>query len=80
MCTGRPIVSETWVEASGRSNAFVDPLDHLLVDKAAEKKFGFDMRTSYQRAQHQLLLLGLHVFFTPGGAAVSLAACSIHTQ
>lgn len=59
-------MSETWVEASSRSKAFVDPLDHLLVDKAAEKKFGFDMRTSYQRAQHQLLLSGLHVFFTPG--------------
>jgi len=36
------------------------------MDTTAQKKFGFDMRTSYERAQHQLLLTGLHVFFTPG--------------
>jgi hypothetical protein len=44
----------------------VDPVDHLLMDTAAHKKFAFDMRTSYERAQHQLLLTGLYVFFTPG--------------
>ena len=71
LCVGRPIVSDSWVEACGRSSSFVDPLDHLLIDKAAQKKFGFDMRTSYQRAQHQLLLAGLHIFFTPGEAAAA---------
>lgn len=63
---GRPIVGDSWVNACGRSGSFVDPVDHLLIDSAAHKKFGFDMRTSYERAQHHLLLKGLHVFFTPG--------------
>jgi hypothetical protein len=63
---GRPIVSDSWIDACGRSGSFVDPVDHLLMDTTAQKKFGFDMRTSYERAQHQLLLTGLHVFFTPG--------------
>ena len=71
LSTGRPIVSETWVEACSRSSSFVDPLDHLLIDKAAQKKFGFDMRTSYERAQHQLLLAGLHIFFTSGETAAA---------
>ena len=68
-CAGRPIVSDSWIDACGRSGSFVDPVDHLLIDTAAQKKFGFDMRTSYERAQHQLLLTGLHVFFTPGRMA-----------
>ena len=72
LCLGRPIVSETWVEACGRSSSFVDPLDHLLIDKAAQKKFGFDMRTSYEHAQHQLLLVGLRIFFTPGETVAAL--------
>ena len=63
---GRPIVGDSWVNACGRSGSFVDPVDHLLIDSAAHKKFGFDMRTSYERAQHHLLLKGLNVFFTPG--------------
>ena len=71
-------MSETWVEACGRSGSFVDPLDHLLIDKAAQKRFGFDMRTSYERAQHQLLLAGLHVFFTPGEKAAATAATILH--
>ena len=59
-------MSDSWVEACGRSQSFIDPVDHLLEDAAAHKKFGFDMRTSYQRAQHHLLLTGMRVFFTPG--------------
>ncbi len=62
-------MGESWVDACGRSGSSVDPIDHLLIDTAAHKKFGFDMRTSYQRAQHQLLLTGLKVFFTPGANA-----------
>jgi hypothetical protein len=27
---GRPVVGETWVEASGKAGGFVDPEDHLL--------------------------------------------------
>ena len=64
-------MSDSWVEACGRSQSFVDPVDHLLEDAAAHKKFGFDMRTSYQRAQHHLLLTGMHVFFTPGMGRMS---------
>ena len=63
-------MSDSWIDACGRSGSFVDPVDHLLMDTAAQKKFGFDMRTSYERAQHQLLLTGLHVFFTPGIASM----------
>lgn len=64
--TGHPIVADTWLDACALSNTFVDPIDHLLSDPAAEHKLGFNMRTSYERAQHQLLLTGCTVFFTPG--------------
>lgn len=59
-------MAETWVEASGRSGAFVDPRGHLLNDEAAQKQFGFNMATSYDRAQRRLLLQDLNVFLTPG--------------
>ncbi|KAL0023275.1 hypothetical protein WJX77_002228 [Trebouxia sp. C0004] len=79
LAAGRPIVSDSWIDACGRSGSFVDPVDHLLMDTTAQKKFGFDMRTSYERAQHQLLLTGLHVFFTPGMlAAESDKGTNIH--
>lgn len=73
-------MSESWVEACNRSSSFVDPLDHLLIDKAAQKKYGFDLRTSYERAQHQLLLAGLHIFLTPGEIAAAVAMAALFTM
>lgn len=66
-------MADTWLDACARSNAFVDPLDHLLTDPAAEQKFDFNMRTSYERAQHRLLLTDCTVYFTPGQCSVRRA-------
>lgn len=83
-------MADTWLDACALSNTFVDPIDHLLTDPAAESKFGFSMRTSYERAQHHLLLTGCTVYFTPGwcckcnppaavlSAAELTASCAAH--
>lgn len=64
--TGSPIVSEKWVDACARSDAFVGAKEFLLKDPAAEKKFGFSLAAAYEAAQQSLLLDGMHVFLTPG--------------
>jgi len=59
-------VTQSWVTASGKSGAFVPALDHLLLDTAAERKFGFSLATAYQAAQRCPLLTGITVFLAPG--------------
>jgi hypothetical protein len=59
-------VTESWISASGKSGAFVPVLDHLLIDPAAEKKFGFSLATAYQAAQRRPFLSGTNVFLAPG--------------
>ena len=63
---GRPIVTQSWVTASSKSGSFIPALDHLLVDRAAEQKFGFSLSTAYQAAQRRLLLTDTTVFLAPG--------------
>lgn len=63
---GSPIVSEKWVDACARSDAFVGAREFLLKDPAAEKKFGFSLAAAWEAAQQSLLLHGVHVFLTPG--------------
>jgi len=64
---GAPIVSEKWVDGSGRSGAFLDARDHLLQDAAAEIKFGFNLAHAWEAAQQGLLLDNTAVFLSPGG-------------
>ncbi len=63
---GAPIVSEKWVDGSGRSGAFLEARDHLLQDAAAEAKFGFNLAHAWEAAQQALLLDNTAVFLTPG--------------
>ncbi|KAK9832877.1 hypothetical protein WJX74_000543 [Apatococcus lobatus] len=65
LAAGRPIVGTTWLEASGQAGSFVDPLNHLLRDDAAEKRLSFNLATSYERAQHRLLLADKQVLLSP---------------
>lgn len=64
--SGAPIVSEKWVDGSGRSGAFLEARDHLLQDSAAETKFGFNLLHAWQTAQQGLLLEDTTVVLTPG--------------
>ena len=73
---GHPIVGTTWLEASGQAGVFVDPLDHLLRDDAAEKRMGFNLATSYQRAQHRLLLAGKDVLLSPSIFPCPVSPCT----
>ncbi|BDA40382.1 probable mediator of DNA damage checkpoint protein 1 at C-terminar half [Coccomyxa sp. Obi] len=66
LASGSPIVSEKWVDACGRSDAFVSAKEFLLKDPAAERKFGFSLAAAFEAAQQSLLLDGVHVFLTPG--------------
>ena len=66
LLAGRPIVGTTWVDASARAGALVDAGQHLLEDIAAEKRWGFRLASSYERAQQRLILSGLRIYFTPG--------------
>ena len=63
---GAPIMSEKWVDGSGRSGAFLDPRDHLLQDDAAEAKLGFSLAHAWGAAQQSLLLQSTAVLLTPG--------------
>ena len=65
LIAGCPIVGTTWLEASGQAGSFVDPLSHLLMDDAAEKRLGFNLTTSYARAQHRLLLADKQALLSP---------------
>ena len=66
---GAPIVSEKWVDGSGRTGAFLEARDHLLQDAAAEAKFGFNLAHAWEAAEHGLLLDNTAVFLTPGTPA-----------
>ncbi|KAK9916410.1 hypothetical protein WJX75_002264 [Coccomyxa subellipsoidea] len=66
LASGSPIVSEKWVDACARMDAFVSAKEFLLEDPAAEKKFGFSLAAAWEAAQQSLLLSGVHVFLTPG--------------
>lgn len=59
-------MSEKWVDACARMDAFVSAKEFLLEDPAAEKKFGFSLAAAWEAAQQSLLLSGVHVFLTPG--------------
>jgi hypothetical protein len=69
---GRPIVTESWITASGVSGVWVDPEPHLLSDPAAEKKHRFHMPTSFRRAQQGLLLANATLLLTPGAPLAPL--------
>lgn len=67
---GAPIVSEKWVDGSGRSGAFLDARDHLLQDAAAEAKLGFNLAHAWETAQQGFLLDNTAVFLTPGAYTI----------
>ncbi|XP_065342628.1 neurofilament heavy polypeptide-like isoform X2 [Cloeon dipterum] len=63
---GAPIVSQEWLKACNKANCFVDAWDYILKDKAAEKKFGFDLKECLLKASKERnVFKGWNVFFTP---------------
>ncbi|XP_045483190.1 titin homolog [Harmonia axyridis] len=55
---GKPICSEAWVQQSKKENNFLDPWDFILVDKEAEKKWNFSLKTSLERSSETKLFEG----------------------
>ncbi|KAJ3648097.1 hypothetical protein Zmor_019932 [Zophobas morio] len=53
---GKPICSPQWLYACKKAFAFVDPWDHILVDKEAEKKWKFSLKESLKRSSDAKLL------------------------
>lgn len=67
---GRPVVTDGWLAASALSGSFVEAApDHLLVDRAAERRDGFDLARTHERAQAGRLLAGSTVLLSPGAQA-----------
>jgi hypothetical protein len=64
------MVAETWIKASAAAGALLtDITDHLLLDAAAEREYGFTLAASFSRAQQKLLLAGTSVFILPSARA-----------
>ncbi|KAL3285544.1 hypothetical protein HHI36_000074 [Cryptolaemus montrouzieri] len=55
---GKPICSTKWVETSKKENQFVDAWDYILIDKEAERKWNFSLRTSLERSLQEKLFEG----------------------
>ncbi|CAH1116649.1 unnamed protein product [Phaedon cochleariae] len=53
---GKPICSPRWIQASKKSNEFLDPWDFILTDKEAESKWDFSLEESLNRAKCKKLL------------------------
>ena len=61
------MVTDGWLHASALSGAFVEAApDHLLVDRAAERREGFDLARAHTRALAGRLLCGSTVLISPG--------------
>jgi len=50
--------------------------DHLLADRAAERREGFDLARATERAQAGRLLAGHAVLLSPGARAAPPAPCA----
>ena len=57
---GVPIVSASWLVESGKSSRFLDPWDFILRDSDNEKKWGFKLKETLQKARTRRLLEGNH--------------------
>ncbi|XP_044745438.1 putative leucine-rich repeat-containing protein DDB_G0290503 [Coccinella septempunctata] len=55
---GKPICSEEWVLQSKKESNFLDPWDFILVDKEAEEKWDFSLKTSLERSLQAKLFEG----------------------
>ncbi|KAG5874477.1 hypothetical protein JTB14_009200 [Gonioctena quinquepunctata] len=53
---GKPICAPAWIQASKKANEFIDPWDHILIDKDAETKWDFSLTESIKRAANKKLL------------------------
>ena len=58
---GVPIVSASWLVESGKCSRFLDPWDFILKDSDNEKKWGFKLKETLQKARTRRLLEGNHL-------------------
>ena len=56
---GVPIVSPAWIAESKKHFRFLDPWDFILSDPANEKKWGFKLGDTLQKAKRSPLLQGM---------------------
>ncbi|XP_046144259.1 mediator of DNA damage checkpoint protein 1 isoform X2 [Osmia bicornis bicornis] len=68
-----PIVSVDWLIESEKVGHFVDLENYILKDPAAEAKFGFRLRSSWEKAKQDKLLEGYSIVLTPKVAPPPLA-------
>lgn len=66
ICRSIPIVSVQWIEDSVYNRKFVDPNDYLLKDTMTERRFGFRLETSLERAKEKKIFEGYTFVITSG--------------
>ena len=65
LAMGRPMVGDTWLTESSKSNAFVSADGHLYNDKKFESKDKFNLRTTLERARAAPVLKDVRVHVLP---------------
>lgn len=63
---GTPVVGPAWLATAYQAKCFPDPWDHLLKDPAAERKFGFSLKSALQKAAKSKVFAGVSVHATAG--------------
>eukprot|EP00057_Strongylocentrotus_purpuratus_P029467 XP_011683941.1 PREDICTED: mediator of DNA damage checkpoint protein 1 [Strongylocentrotus purpuratus] len=66
MARGIIIITPNWLEDSKTAKMFIDPGPFQLKDKASERRHGFNLQTSLQKASQARLLTGYKIHVTPG--------------
>ncbi|XP_041484152.1 mediator of DNA damage checkpoint protein 1-like [Lytechinus variegatus] len=66
MARGIVIVKPTWLDASMKAKAFIDPSPYQLKDKAAERQYSFSLNVSLDKAKETKLFDGYKLHVTPG--------------
>ncbi|XP_057321861.1 uncharacterized protein LOC130665467 [Microplitis mediator] len=66
ICRSIPIVSVQWIEDSFYNRKFVDPKNYLLKDTVTEKRYGFRLETSLERAKKKRIFEGYTFVITSG--------------
>ena len=56
---GAPIVSVSWLVEAGKFSRFLDPWDFILDDADNEKKWGFKLKETLEKARTKRLLEGI---------------------
>lgn len=67
LCTaaqGKPIVTPNWIVKSQAAGHFLDPWQHLIVDKEAERKYNFQLHNVLTECKQGRMLADYSVYIT----------------